>query len=426
MRNESFTNRKKNAREKAILVALLVRGGGRDEEKVERSLDELEELAKTAGAHVISRSWQVKDKPNPKLFIGKGKADELKRLVETEKAATVIFDDELTPSQLLNLEEIIQCKIIDRTGLILDIFAQHAHSSAGKLQVELAQLNYYLPRLKGLGIQLSRLGGGIGTRGPGETKLETDRRRLRRRMQRVTRDLAALAKTRTTQSRRRVSQGIFSIALVGYTNAGKSTLINNLTGAEVYVADQLFATLDSTTRKLVLPSGLEVVLTDTVGFINKLPHELVAAFKSTLDEVVSADLLLHIIDATSDGVEARKSAVHAALREIGADEIEIVSVYNKADLLDKDGRAYYGRLPESVVISSLNAADLKTLSEFIDVKASKEFVKVKVKIPYAHGDIRQWLYSQGSIISEEHHDDGSVIESRLKRSQLGKIAKYQI
>ncbi len=426
MSNESYSNLKRTAREKAVLVALLMRGRDRDEDKVERSLDELEELAKTAGADVIARSWQAKDKPSSKFFIGKGKVDELKRLVEAEDVDTVIFDDELTPSQLLNLEEIIKCKIIDRTGLILDIFAQHAHSSAGKLQVELAQLNYYLPRLKGLGIQLSRLGGGIGTRGPGETKLETDRRRLRRRMQRVTRDLAVLAKTRATQSRRRVRQGTFSIALVGYTNAGKSTLINSLTGADVYVADQLFATLDSTTRKLLLPGGLEVVLTDTVGFINKLPHELVAAFKSTLDEVVSADLILHIIDASSPEVEARKSAVHVVLREIGADEIEMVSIYNKADLLDKDAQERYRRFPESVVISSRSSSDLRTLTELIDAKASREFVKVKALIPYAHGDIRQWLYSQGGIISEEHQDDGSVIEARLKRSQLFKISKYQV
>lgn len=424
MRNDSFSNLKETAREKVILVALLVRDRFRDEEKVERSLDELEELARTAGAKVIDRSWQAKDKPSAKFFIGKGKVDELKSQVEAGGVDTVIFDDELTPSQLLNLEERIKCKIIDRTGLILDIFAQHAHSSAGKLQVELAQLNYYLPRLKGLGLQLSRLGGGIGTRGPGETKLETDRRRLRRRMQRVTRDLKALAKTRTTQSSRRSSQGIFSIALVGYTNAGKSTLINNLTGSDVYVADQLFATLDSTTRKLTLPSGLEIVLTDTVGFINKLPHELVAAFKSTLDEVVSADLLLHIIDSSSEGVEAKKSAVHAALREIGADEIKMVSVYNKADLLDEDERASFMRLPESVVISSLSSPDMKVLADLIDSKASVEFLKVTVKIPYAHGDIRQWLYSQGSIISEEHLDDGSVIECRLKKSEFSKIKEY--
>lgn len=426
MRNDSFSNLKETAREKVILVALLVRDRVRDEEKVERSLDELEELARTAGAKVIDRSWQAKDKPSAKFFVGKGKVDELKSQVEAEGVDSVIFDDELTPSQLLNLEERIKCKIIDRTGLILDIFAQHAHSSAGKLQVELAQLNYYLPRLKGLGLQLSRLGGGIGTRGPGETKLETDRRRLRRRMQRVTRDLKALAKTRTTQSSRRSSQGIFSIALVGYTNAGKSTLINNLTGSDVYVADQLFATLDSTTRKLTLPSGLEIVLTDTVGFINKLPHELVAAFKSTLDEVVSADLLLHIIDSSSEGVEAKKSAVHAALREIGADEIKMVSVYNKADLLDEDERASFMRLPESVVISSLSSPDMKVLADLIDSKASVEFVKVTVKIPYEHGEIRQWLYSQGSIISEEHLDDGSVIACRLKKSELSKIKEYMV
>ena len=338
----------------------------------------------------------------------------------------MIFDDELSPSQLLNLEESVGCKIIDRTSLILDIFAQHAHSLAGIKQVELAQLNYNLPRLKGLGIQLSRLGGGIGTRGPGETKLETDRRRLRRRIQKVTKELTSLAKTRKTQGSRREKDGVFSIALVGYTNVGKSTLLNKLTEADAYVADQLFATLDSTTRKLILPSNIEVVITDTVGFINRLPHELVEAFKSTLEEVASADLLLHVIDVANADPPTRLSAVNAILKEIGASDIERLHVYNKADLLEEDQKIGLRMSEDEIMVSSFKKSDLEGLARMIDERVKKGFIQVKVKIPYDQGSLRQWLYSKGALISEEHMDDGSVIELRLKRKEVARIEEYRV
>ncbi|MDP1809472.1 MAG: GTPase HflX [Actinomycetota bacterium] len=411
-------------KEKAVLVAVALPGEA--DWQVERSLVELGELTKTAGAEVAAKAWQTKGKPDPKLFIGKGKVEEVAGLVAHHRADSVIFDDELTPSQQLNLEAILDCKVIDRTALILDIFAQHARSAAGKLQVELAQLNYYLPRLKGLGIQMSRLGGGIGTRGPGETKLETDRRRLRRRMQRVTRELAELSKTRQTQRRLRRKRNIFSIALVGYTNAGKSTLINSLTDGGVYVADQLFATLDSTTRRLELPSGIDVVITDTVGFISKLPHELVAAFASTLDEVVSADLLLHVIDAADPAMTEQVWAVEAVLTEIGAGEIDRIQVFNKADLLDHETKAVLGLKPGGVVVSGFNRESLDQLVKVIDHRVSLGFVRLKVRIPFAQGSLRQWLYSQGAVIAEEHSDEGSLMDIHLEKAAAKRVEEYRV
>lgn len=411
-------------KEKAVLVAVAV--AGETEWQVERSLVELGELAKTAGIEVASAVWQAKGKPDPKLFIGKGKVDEVAELVAQYGAASVIFDDELTPSQQLNLESILECKVIDRTALILDIFAQHAHSAAGKLQVELAQLNYYLPRLKGIGIQMSRIGGGATPRGPGETKLETDRRRFRRRMQRLARELKELEKTRHTQKRLREKRRIFSIALVGYTNAGKSTLINSLTDGGVYVADQLFATLDSTTRRLELPSGIEVVITDTVGFISKLPHELVAAFASTLDEVVSADLLLHVVDAADPGMTEQIWAVESVLTEIGAGEVNRLRVFNKADLLDDETKAVLELKPDGVLVSGLDNTGMDKLVKAIDDRASKGFVRFKVRIPFAEGALRQWLYGQGAVVSEEHSDEGSLIDIHLEKAAAKKVEKFRI
>ncbi len=411
-------------KEKAVLVAVHlpdVTGW-----QVERSLAELAELAKTAGAEVAAAVRQPKGRPDPKLFIGRGKVQEVQALVSRHSADSVIFDDELTPSQQLNLEEALDCKVIDRTALILDIFAQHAHSAAGKLQVELAQLTYYLPRLKGLGIQMSRLGGGIGTRGPGETKLETDRRRLRRRMQRVTAELKELAKTRRTQRRLRQKRKIFSIALVGYTNAGKSTLINNLTGADVLVADQLFATLDSTTRRLELPSGIEVVLTDTVGFINKLPHELVAAFASTLDEVAAADLLLHVIDAADPSMEEQIKAVTQVLTDIGAGEVDRLEVYNKIDLMDSDTAQALSSKEGAVAISSFSQEDLARLVDAVDERVARGYLRLKVMIPYAEGALRQWLYDRGAVLAEEHGPEGSLIDARVERREAARLDQYKV
>ncbi len=381
-------------------------------------------LAETAGAQVVGSVWQSKGSPDPKLFIGKGKAEEVERLRREYGAESVIFDDELTPSQQLNLEDIIDAKIVDRTGLILDIFAQHAHSAAGKLQVELAQLNYYLPRLKGLGIQLSRLGGGIGTRGPGETKLETDRRRIRKRIQKLSSRLDDLNGARSVQRQARTKRDVFSVSMVGYTNAGKSSLLNVLTGADVLVADQLFATLDSITRHLDLPSGVEAVISDTVGFIEKLPHELVAAFQSTLAEMADADLLLHIIDGADPGTEDRIRAVERVLSEIDAAEIPRLCVYNKADLLDPDTVAAFERRPEAAVVSCVERSGLKRLVEMVDARAAEAWTRVTLMLPYREGSLRQWLHEHAKVIGEEHLADATRIEVRVHRRHRSKVEPF--
>ncbi|HVL64912.1 MAG TPA: GTPase HflX, partial [Actinomycetota bacterium] len=318
-------------------------GGSLDD--AEASLDELQALADTAGADATERIIQRIDTPHPATYLGKGKAREVVDVAAATGADMIIFDDELTPAQGRNLEELAgvnpladkQLKIVDRTGLILDIFAQHARSAEGKLQVELAQLNYRLPRLRGWGDVLSRLGGGIGTRGPGETALESERRAILRRIERVKKDLGELERTRRLKRKQRVRTGIPVVALVGYTNAGKSTMLRRLTDASVLVEDRLFSTLDPTTRRLELPAEGAILLTDTVGFVRKLPHELVEAFRSTLEEVTEATLLLHVVDAHLD-VDRQLAAVQRVLGDIGAADKPAVVALNKADLIDDDRR----------------------------------------------------------------------------------------
>jgi len=340
--------------------------------EAEHSLDELEQLVSTAGGDVVSRIIQHRDKPHVRTFIGPGKAEEIRQIASSLNAQLVVFDNDLSPSQQKNLEDIIPgYKIIDRTGIILDIFAQHAHSAEGKLQVELAQLNYLLPRLKGMWQHLERLGGGIGTRGPGETQLETDKRIMKKRIQRLTKELEELKKNRSIQRKRRQKHGIFNVALVGYTNAGKSTLINALTGAEVLVEDKLFATLDSTTRKLDYIDGKEVVLSDTVGFIRKLPHQLIAAFRSTLDEVRMADLLLHVVDASHPQMEAQIEAVEDVLKTLEVDDKPQILVFNKIDLTNESDRKRLKKLyPDSILVSAkldIGLNDIRSLiKEFIN------------------------------------------------------------
>lgn len=339
--------------------------------EVESSLNELSRLAETAGATVVAKVWQQRSTPGPAYFLGQGKVKELAVQIDANQASMVIFDDELSPRQQLNLEELLQVKVLDRTALILDIFAQHAHSKAGKLQVELAQITYYLPRLRGLGLQLSRLGGGIGTRGPGETKLEADRRRLRKRQQKLKLALQHLEKVRAGQRRKRLKSNVFTVALVGYTNAGKSSLLNSLTKASAYVANQLFATLDSTARRLAVADKLlPVVIIDTVGFINKLPPQLIAAFKSTLDELCYAQLLLHVIDATDPEKEQKVKVVENILREISAANIKQLKVYNKIDLLTAQEKEGYLREKNAVAVSCVTKEGLEKLKELIMQEAS--------------------------------------------------------
>src|SRR5581483_10210112 len=319
-------------RQRALLVGTGV--GTRSTEEAEASLDELALLADTAGAEPIESVLQRRDHPDPATYIGSGKADELRGLADALDVDVVIFDDELTPAQQRNLEKLFARDVVDRVALILDIFAQHAHSQEGMVQVELAQLRYRLPRLRGRGLELSQQGGGIGTRGPGETQLEVDRRRIQRRITKLERDLAQLARTRATQRKARRRRALLRVALVGYTNAGKSTLLNRLTHARVLVEDRLFSTLDPTTRRLQLPGGETILCSDTVGFVRRLPHQLVEAFRSTLEEVAEADLLVHVVDGSAADAERQVEAVRTVLREIGAGDVPELLAVNKTDVAD--------------------------------------------------------------------------------------------
>jgi GTP-binding protein HflX len=348
-------------KEKAILVSLSQ--SGHDSSEPEESLSELSALADTAGAVVVGTVSQKRDRPDSTFLIGKGKVEELAGLIEEMEADLVIFDRELTPSQQRNLEEHCACKVIDRTALILYIFALHAHTREGKTQVELAQLKYLLTRLTGKGTELSRMGSGIGThRGPGETKLEVDRRRIRKRIETLELDLDQLEKVRQVKRKRRARQELFSFSLVGYTNAGKSTLLNRLTRASVLVEDKLFSTLDSTTRRIYLGDNTGAVITDTVGFINKLPHQLIEAFKSTLEEVVESSAILHVIDASSPNIESKILSVQDVLGEIGANDILRLDILNKIDLCDADTRRGLQRkLPDAVPVSARSGEGLDGL-----------------------------------------------------------------
>jgi GTP-binding protein HflX len=348
--------------EKALLVGIYFFNTPVAE--AQESIDELEALAKTAGAEVQGKILQRRERPDSAILIGKGKAREIEKLVERDGIDLVIFDHELTPYQQRNLEELFSCKVLDRTALILDIFAIHAHTREGKTQVELAQLNYLLSRLTGRGTQLSRLGGGIGTRGPGETKLEVDRRRIRQRIKTLREELRDLERVRRVKRKRRAKRQIFSFSLVGYTNAGKSSLLNRLTRASAVVEDKLFSTLDSTTRRVRLTDSASAVLTDTVGFINKLPHQLVEAFKSTLEEVRDSDMIIHVIDATQVNVEKKVRAVIAVLEEIGAEGIPRLDVVNKIDLCDEARRRELSReFPDALQISALTGEGVEELRE---------------------------------------------------------------
>ncbi len=356
-------------KERAILVGLQL--VSQSETEVKNSLSELELLLQTAGGQAVAKVIQKKEAPSPRTYIGSGKAQELSAMAKRLQADLIVFDDELSPTQQRNLEELIDLKIIDRTTLILDIFAQHAHSKAGKLQVEMAQLNYRLPRLRGRGVDLSRLGGGIGTRGPGETKLEVDRRRIQERIQKIKKLLQNLEKQRETQRKKRKKETV-RVSIVGYANAGKSTLLNRLTTGGAAVADQLFVTLDSLTRQLYFKDTAKAVISDTVGFIQKLPTQLVAAFHSTLQEVVEADFLIHLVDASSPDYQKKIEVVNRILEEIGAGEHQRLLVFNKIDLLsEKERQELKRKHPESILISALNNKGLKELKEKITEEIEK-------------------------------------------------------
>jgi len=393
--------------------------------QAEASLEELSALADTAGADEAERVLQRRTEPDAATFVGKGKAAELRDLSNQVDADTVIFDDELSPAQSRNLEKILGRTAIDRTALILDIFAQHAHTQEGKAQVELAQLRYRLPRLRGKGIGLSQQAGRIGTRGPGETQLEVDRRRLVRRVTKLESDLRELTKNRRTQRKARARSRLSTVTIVGYTNAGKSTLLNHLTDAGVLVEDRLFATVDPTTRRLDLPGGERVLLTDTVGFVRKLPHQLVQAFRSTLDEVAEADLLLHVVDASAPDPEAHMDAVRAVLHEIGADDVPELVAFNKSDLADADeARRLLDRHLGSVLVSSTTGAGVDRLLTKVGDRLREMTHVVEMVVPYDRGDVVAALHRQGEVVSECHDPDASRLWVRIRPEDLNRFAEF--
>jgi GTP-binding protein HflX len=406
--------------------------GSDDAESAEWSLDELAALADTAGADVLDRMLQRRDTPHPASYLGKGKAEEVVGVAGALDADLVIFDDELTPAQGRNLEEMAGVnplaerglKIIDRTGLILDIFAQHARSAEGKLQVELAQLNYRLPRLRGWGDVLSRLGGGIGTRGPGETALESERRAILRRIQRVRKDLKDLERTRDVKRSQRRQSGMPVVALVGYTNAGKSTLLRYLTSAGVLVQDQLFSTLDPTTRRLELPNDRPVLLTDTVGFVAKLPHQLVEAFRSTLEEVNEATMLLHVVDAGKDP-ERQIEAVESVLREIGVRDKPTVLALNKIDLLsDEQAGELRIRFPTAVLCSAREGIAVDDLLGRCSAELSRLRVEVELHIPFDRGEMVARVHDEGEVLKEDYSESGTHIVARIRREAIDDFGPF--
>jgi GTP-binding protein HflX len=391
----------------------------------DESLDELALLADTAGADVAHRELQRRSTPDPARYIGKGKAEELRTVAEALDVDVVIFDDELTPAQQRNLEKLFAVDVVDRVALILDIFAQHATSQEGALQVELAQLRYRLPRLRGRGTELSQQGAGIGTRGPGETQLEVDRRRLLRRMQKLDRDLKALAGTRATQRKARRRRDLLQVALVGYTNAGKSTLLNRLTHAGVLVQDQLFSTLDPTVRRLHLPGGETVLLSDTVGFVRRLPHQLVEAFQSTLEEVRDADLLLHAVDASAPDADGRIAAVDTVLREIGADGVPRLLAWNKADVASPDDvKVLLATHPGSIALSAATGEGVPELLTTIGDRLRALARVVELVVPYDRGDVLAALHRAGEVLVEMHVDEGTRVRARLPVSANGRFAEF--
>jgi GTPase len=385
------------------------------------SVDELARLADTAGLEVVGQAVQPLRRIQPATYIGAGKVEEVKGLVESAHGNVVVFDDGLSPAQQRNLEKAFACKVIDRSALILDIFAQRARTTEGKLQVELAQLQYLLPRLTRQWTHLSRLGGGVGTRGPGETQLEVDRRRIRERITVLRRRLGDVARTRRVQQTERSATPIPMVALVGYTNAGKSTLMNALTQAGVLVEDRLFATLDPTVRRLRLPGGLTVALADTVGFIHKLPHQLVEAFKSTLEQVRTAGLLLHVVDASHPSWREHRRVVDEVLDDIGAGDVPVLPVLNKCDRLPDDGAL--GLPSDEVLISARTGQGITDLLTRVEAALSKDLARIRLEIPSGRGDLVARLRRAGRVL-EEYYRDGSVIVTALVPAKVaGQVRK---
>lgn len=428
-----LTDRIHDVRDDEAERVILVGGVSMDQYSSQESVEELKELAETAGAKVVGTVIQKKDKIDNAYYIGSGKAKEISLLRQSLMADTVIFDDELNGAQVRNLEEAIGCKVIDRTVLILDIFAQRAKSREGKIQVELAQLKYRLPRLMGMGTVLSRTGGGIGTRGPGEKKLEIDRRHIRGRINDIEQELETIRKNRGIQRERRKSNEIPVVSLVGYTNAGKSTLRNKLcqiAGRDkegVFEANMLFATLDTTTRQVTLPSGKDVLISDTVGFIRKLPHDLIEAFKSTLEETIYSNLLVHVVDSSSPNAIAQIETVNGVLKEIGADKKNVILALNKLDKANEamvsEIRSKYDNIIE---ISALEGTNLDRLLEMIDKELFKSFVDAELMIPYEDTRVVSYLHDAKCVEQEEYREEGIYVHIRTTQDVYGRVAKYRI
>ncbi|MCW2696914.1 MAG: putative GTPase [Modestobacter sp.] len=415
--------------ERVVLVGVWTEGTAAD---AQRSLVELAALAETAGSEVLEALVQRRDKPDPATYVGSGKANEIRDIVADTGADTVVFDGELTPGQLNQLEKVLKVKVVDRTALILDIFAQHATSREGKAQVELAQMQYMLPRLRGWGESLSRQaggrvagGGGIGTRGPGETKIETDRRRIRSRVSKLRKEIAGMATARATQRNSRDRNATPSVAIAGYTNAGKSSLLNRLTDAGVLVQDALFATLDPTVRRTQTPEGREYTMTDTVGFVRHLPHQLVDAFRSTLEEVAAADLLLHIVDGSDADPLGQIDAVRVVLREIDAAAVPELIVVNKVDAMTEDDvLALRQALPGAMWVSARTGEGIDALRDVIAARLPHPAVDVDVLVPYDRGDLVARVHRDGEVLTEEHAAEGTRLTARVDAGLAAALEEY--
>jgi GTP-binding protein HflX len=406
--------------ERAVLVGLLAASDGASSE----SLQELARLAETAGALVTDTVVQHRTRPDPATCVGAGKVEEIRARAQASGATLVIFDHDLTPAQQRNLERALGLKVLDRTALVLDIFAQRARTREGRLQVELAQLTYLLPRLAGRGALLSRLGGGIGTRGPGETKLEVDRRRIRARITRLRREIAALSEQRRRERQSRKDAAFPVVVLVGYTNAGKSTLLNALTQAHVFTADKLFATLDPTTRKVTLPNGRPILLVDTVGFIQKLPHDLVAAFRATLEEVTEADLLVHVIDASHPRWTDQRDAVEQVLRELGATAPRVIAL-NKVDRLSPEAlRDVLAEQPDGVPVSALHGLGLVNLLRVVSQRLPEPTYRLTLFLPYAALGALAHVYAHGRVLERDERPDGVWARVEVAAGALHRLQPY--
>lgn len=424
--SKTFEVAEQKLQERAILVGMLRRGRKRWE--AEESLGELRSLVETAGARVIAAVLQERERPSPTTYFGRGKVEELRGLMGELGANLVVSDGPLTPIQERNLERALGVKVLDRTAVILDIFAQHARTREGKLQVELAQLNYLLPRLVGQWKHLERLGGGIGTRGPGETQLESDRRIIRRRIQKVRGELRSVQTHRGLLRARRRDTGLTVVAMVGYTNAGKTTLLNRLTGSAFPTADQLFVTLDPATRTATGIRGSRFVLSDTVGFIQQLPPQLVAAFRATLEELEEANLLVHVVDASSPHAREQMRAVQQVLSELGLGEKPILTVFNKLDRQEgvEGLRALEGSGESGVAVSAKTGEGLGLLLSRIRTLLRANTVRVRVTIPYARQELLAFLHENSTVISTQYGVDGVIVEAELPRRRLGQLSGARV